>query len=70
MIHCIDEEVDAGPATTSSVAEQLQNISLKHPLQSRWVLWYDNPKNMQNGETWEDNLKKIFTFDTVEDFWR
>lgn len=44
-------------------------VSIKHPLQHRWTLWYDNPKKPSSAESWEENLKKIFTFDTVEDFW-
>ncbi|KAG9403536.1 hypothetical protein AC1031_006176 [Aphanomyces cochlioides] len=42
---------------------------VKHPLQHRWVLWYDNPKKKLPNESWEENLKTVYTFDTVEDFW-
>ena len=42
----------------------------KHPLQFRWVLWYDYSQRKQNLKNWETNLNKIATFDTVEDFWR
>ncbi|MFT7798440.1 eukaryotic translation initiation factor 4E-1B-like isoform X1 [Arapaima gigas] len=39
---------------------------LKHPLQNRWALWfYKNDKS----KVWQDNLKIITKFDTVEDFW-
>jgi translation initiation factor 4E len=41
--------------------------SIKHPLQNTWALWYF--KNDKSKE-WKDNLQKITTFDTVEDFWR
>jgi translation initiation factor 4E len=39
---------------------------VKHPLQYQWVLWY-----LKNDRTkdWEECLKKVATFDTVEDFW-
>ncbi|KAF1778631.1 Translation Initiation factor eIF- 4e-like [Phytophthora cactorum] len=40
-----------------------------HPLQNRWVLWYDNPKKRNSNESWEENLKNVYTFNTVEDFW-
>jgi translation initiation factor 4E len=32
-------------------------------------LWYDNPKKRNANESWEENLKKVFTFSTVEEFW-
>ncbi|TMW68490.1 hypothetical protein Poli38472_005958 [Pythium oligandrum] len=51
------------------VVEVPREITTKHPLQHRWTLWYDNPKKRNSAETWEENLKNIFTFDTVEDFW-
>uniref|UniRef100_A0AC35U323 EIF-4F 25 kDa subunit n=1 Tax=Rhabditophanes sp. KR3021 TaxID=114890 RepID=A0AC35U323_9BILA len=38
----------------------------KHKLQSRWALWY--LKGDRNKE-WEDCLKMVSVFDTVEDFW-
>jgi len=46
------------------------NFSIKHPLQHRWTLWYDSPAKKTSQASWADNLKKIVTFDTVEDFWR
>ena len=33
---------------------------MKHHLQCRWVFWYDN--------NWKD-MKRVYEFDTVEDFW-
>jgi len=44
--------------TSNSVVSSTQ---VKHPLQYRWTMWYNPPKN------W--NVTKIITFDTVEDFW-
>lgn len=46
------------------------NFSVKHPLQNRWTLWYDNPSGKTNQQSWADQLKKVVTFETVEDFWR
>lgn len=39
---------------------------IKHPLQNRWALWF-----FKNDRTkkWEDNLRLVTKFDTVEDFW-
>mmetsp|Transcript_35458 Transcript_35458/g.89109 ORF Transcript_35458/g.89109 Transcript_35458/m.89109 type:complete len:268 (+) Transcript_35458:629-1432(+) len=46
------------------------DLSIKHPLQNRWVLWYDNPGRKTSQASWGDHLKRIMDFDTVEDFWR
>ncbi|KAJ3274501.1 Eukaryotic translation initiation factor 4E type 2 [Terramyces sp. JEL0728] len=47
------------------------NFTLKHPLQHRWTLWYDDPAFMKQNPklTWDENLKCLLTVDTVEDFW-
>jgi len=45
------------------------NYNIKHPLQSTWVMWYDNPGKKTSQASWADNLKKIAVFATVEDFW-
>jgi len=46
------------------------NFQTKHPLQSRWTWWYDNPGKKTSQSSWGEHLKQIMTFDTVEDFWR
>eukprot|EP00164_Ancoracysta_twista_P000086 GFYU01000123.1.p1 GENE.GFYU01000123.1~~GFYU01000123.1.p1 ORF type:complete len:227 (+),score=73.10 GFYU01000123.1:30-683(+) len=43
--------------------------SQKHPLQNAWTLWYDSPKKRVSQHAWADQLKKISTVKTVEDFW-
>ena len=41
-----------------------------HPIEHRWTLWYDNPGNKKaSKDSWFDMVKKVSTFDTVEDFW-
>lgn len=55
--------------TTIAVSATVSDTAAKHPLQNRWVLWYDNPKKRHSTESWEENLKNVYTFDTVEDFW-
>lgn len=42
----------------------------KHPLGHRWTLWFDNPSSRQKVENFGETLQAIYTFDTVEDFWR
>jgi translation initiation factor 4E len=45
------------------------NFNAKHPLHSSWTLWFDNPGKKSNANNWEQSLKELITFDTVEDFW-
>mmetsp|Transcript_27097 Transcript_27097/g.66818 ORF Transcript_27097/g.66818 Transcript_27097/m.66818 type:complete len:225 (-) Transcript_27097:286-960(-) len=45
------------------------DLSVKHPLQNAWVLWFDNPVKRLGAKDWSSNLKKVATFDMVEDFW-
>lgn len=39
------------------------------PSQNAWVLWFDNPVKRLGAKDWSSNLKKVATFDMVEDFW-
>jgi hypothetical protein len=43
-------------------------LMIKHPLQYRWTLWYCKHDRTQKKD-WEDCLKQVASFDTVEDFW-
>ncbi|KAF9958527.1 eukaryotic translation initiation factor 4E [Mortierella alpina] len=45
------------------------NFNAKHPLHNSWTLWFDNPGKKSNANNWEQSLKELITFDTVEDFW-
>ena len=36
-----------------------------HPLADEWCIW----EHTNDKENWKDNLRKIFEFDTVEEFW-
>ncbi|XP_056137636.1 eukaryotic translation initiation factor 4E-1A [Lampris incognitus] len=51
----------------NSVCEVANPVAyIKHPLQNRWALWFF--KN-DRSKTWQDNVRLIARFDTVEDFW-
>uniref|UniRef100_A0A7E4VSX0 eIF-4F 25 kDa subunit n=1 Tax=Panagrellus redivivus TaxID=6233 RepID=A0A7E4VSX0_PANRE len=42
------------------------DLPARHPLNSRWVLWYLKNDRTKN---WEDCLHKVTTFDSIEGFW-
>ena len=64
-----EEDMAAEEAAATESPAHTLSFAKKHPLQYRWVLWFDNPKLKKAEESWEENLKQIHTFDTVEDFW-
>lgn len=45
------------------------DFSQKHPLETKWTLWFDNPNGKQKQSQWGQTLRAVYTFDTVEDFW-
>ncbi|KAL3507571.1 hypothetical protein ACH5RR_032953 [Cinchona calisaya] len=67
------ESAAAVEATTTadappSAAETVQNMP--HNLERKWSFWCDNQsKPKQEGAAWGSSLRKLFTFDTVEEFW-
>ncbi|CAH0513400.1 unnamed protein product [Peronospora belbahrii] len=64
-----EEKTVVGDTTSAMVLPTVNDVATKHPLQNRWVLWYDNPKKRHSTESWEENLKNVYTISTVEDFW-
>ncbi|KAI8059252.1 translation initiation factor eIF 4e-like domain-containing protein [Gongronella butleri] len=46
------------------------DLSVSHPLEHEWTLWYDNPlQNNANNNSWAENLKELANITTVEEFW-
>lgn len=41
-----------------------------HKLEYSWVLWFDSHQRSQNANTYGQSRRKVYTFHTVEDFWR
>lgn len=39
---------------------------IKHPLQHTWTLWF---LETDRTKSWEEMLKEVTSFSTVEDFW-
>lgn len=54
------------PITVSPPNTNAVDFSNKHPLNSKWTLWYYYP---EKNTTWEKCQHQIHTVDTVEDFW-
>ncbi|CCT63002.1 probable translation initiation factor eIF-4E [Fusarium fujikuroi] len=60
-----DVKDDDKPVT---VFHDKDNFNVKHPLQNKWTLWFTKPPSGK-GDNWNDLLKEVITFDSVEEFW-
>lgn len=70
---------DAGPDVASAettkdsgetitVFHDKDNFNVKHPLSNRWTLWFTKPATGK-GDNWNELLKEVITFESVEEFW-
>lgn len=41
-----------------------------HKLERKWTFWFDNQSKPKQGAAWGSSLRNVYTFDTVEEFWR
>lgn len=61
-----------GPAADTdkpiTVFHDKDNFNVKHPLAHRWTLWFTKPASGK-GDNWNDLLKEVITFESVEEFW-
>nr|WHO54215.1 eukaryotic translation initiation factor isoform 4E [Ipomoea batatas] len=40
-----------------------------HKLERKWAFWFDNQSKPKQGAAWGSSMRKVYTFDTVEEFW-
>lgn len=62
------EDLAVHEAATPTCSPQ-SGILAKHPLENNWSLWYDVVVKKQNLTNWGDNMKLLYTFKYIEDFW-
>ncbi|KAK8958089.1 Eukaryotic translation initiation factor 4E-1 [Platanthera guangdongensis] len=55
-----------------SLAPELEDKADKgpHPLEHAWTFWFDSPSAKSKNSAWGTSIRPIYTFQTVEDFWR
>ncbi|KAI4276094.1 MAG: hypothetical protein L6R38_005756 [Xanthoria sp. 2 TBL-2021] len=51
-----------------TVFHDKDNFNVKHPLMNEWTLWFTKPPSGKD-HNWNDLLKEVVTFDSVEEFW-
>ncbi|PWW76908.1 eukaryotic translation initiation factor 4E [Tuber magnatum] len=71
----VEEETGEGGLGLPGNKQQLtvfhspDNFNVKHPLMNKWTLWYTKPPSNKGENNWNDLLKEVVTFDSVEEFW-
>lgn len=59
-----------GAVAAAAVATELADSSQQsHKLERKWTFWFDNQSRPKQGAAWGTSLRKVYTFDTVEEFW-
>ncbi|OAX77332.1 hypothetical protein ACJ72_08372 [Emergomyces africanus] len=53
---------------TVTVFHDPNNFNVKHPLMHEWTLWFTKPPSGR-GDNWNQLLKEVVTFNSVEEFW-
>ncbi|CAL5413631.1 unnamed protein product [Camellia sinensis] len=51
------------------VAEEAAETKQPHRLERKWTFWVDNQSKPKQGAAWGSALRKVYTFETVEEFW-
>ncbi|XP_030975139.1 eukaryotic translation initiation factor [Quercus lobata] len=69
-------EVAMEPSVTAAAAAAAETETVPaavtkepHRLERKWTFWFDNQSKPKQGAAWGTSLRKVYTFDTVEDFW-
>ncbi|TYJ53893.1 hypothetical protein B9479_005442 [Cryptococcus floricola] len=78
----IEENAAADDGKVKTVFDDASKFNVKHPLFSNWTLYFDSPqsKNLpktpgttptlpQGAGSWMDDIRKVVSFDSVEEFW-
>ena len=64
----------SGTAAAAAAAAETETVPAAvtkepHRLERKWTFWFDNQSKPKQGAAWGTSLRKVYTFDTVEDFW-
>jgi translation initiation factor 4E len=67
------EYKDLGVTTSQNETESDKtkiSLNSQHPLNSNWVFWYISRKEKDHNVPYDQRLKKIVSFNTLEDFFK
>ncbi|XP_038722677.1 eukaryotic translation initiation factor 4E-1-like [Tripterygium wilfordii] len=54
----------------SSIKKSAEIPLQQHPLEHSWTFWFDNLSAKSKQAAWGSSMLSIYTFATVEEFWR
>lgn len=57
-------------AAAASEDQNNQTTQKQHPLENSWTFWFDSGFNKSKQAEWGSAIRPIYTFSTVEEFWR
>nr|GEX96599.1 eukaryotic translation initiation factor 4E-1-like [Tanacetum cinerariifolium] len=61
-----EEEERPKEAVENVVSRDIQ----RHPLEHSWTFWFDNPSAKSKQVAWGSSIRPIYTFSSIEEFWR
>ncbi|OIW07658.1 hypothetical protein TanjilG_07700 [Lupinus angustifolius] len=63
------EEVAAVEVVAVPAAVPESETGSINKLERQWTFWLDNQSKPKQGAAWGSSLRKVYTFDTVQEFW-
>lgn len=56
---------------SATAAAEVPPQSQPHKLERKWTFWFDNISKPKQGAAaaWGSSMRKVYTFDSVEEFW-
>ena len=70
--HALERQRERAMATEAVVegaTPPVPEAGSKHKLERKWTFWFDNQSKPKQGAAWGTSLRKVYAFDTVEEFW-
>jgi translation initiation factor 4E len=58
-------EIVAAPGGEEGEAEKKS----QHPLEHSWTFWFETPQGRPKNGIWVSNIRPVYTFSTIEQFW-
>lgn len=62
-----DAATNGSNGNVVTVFDDPSNFNVKHQLQHTWTLWFTKPPSGK--QDWNELLKEVISFDSVEEFW-
>lgn len=66
----LEEGEIVGDDESASLKQSAAVPHQPHPLENSWTFWFDNPSAKSKQAAWGSSIRPIYTFSTVEEFWR